>query len=105
MILINNPQELQSVLQESTKVVLLVTSPTCIPCANYKKVLPDLESEYLDVTFLNIDGPSNRDWATENNIRTVPTTIIYNTEDDTKTVITGFVPDTISKIKSYLNNM
>lgn len=91
MIEIHSADELSVYLDKHNPVCLVVYGATCVPCQQLKEHLQEnVVDRYPNVTFLLLNGTNNRTWAVEQGIRTVPTTIIFDTEDDVRNVITGF---------------
>lgn len=103
MIEINTPEDIQEYLSSNDKVVVIVYGTGCNPCMLLKQYLQEeLVNSFSDVSFLLINGTENRDWAIEQGIRTVPTTIVYDVPNNSRYFINGFIPASKSKYRSDL---
>lgn len=100
---LSDPSELELYKNTGNPVVLIVYGANCVPCKQLKEyVTSELINQYSDVLFLTLNGTENRDWAVEKGIRTVPTTLIYTSDLNTQTVISGFTPATKEQFKTNL---
>jgi glutaredoxin len=67
-----------------------------------KEYLNQIESDYPNVDFYNIDGTTIRDWCAQQNIRTVPTLFVYDNDYNIVHTQRGFNPSDEQTIKNIL---
>ena len=57
----------------------------CGPCKQFKPIMQELSDEGYDIEF--IDGDNNRDLAIKYNIRSIPTTVIEENEEEINRIV------------------
>lgn len=74
---IASKEELQNEMQNSDKVIMLkFQADWCNPCKVMTKILPQLETEFLDkLDILEVDIDKNQDLCLDYGVRSVPTMI------------------------------
>lgn len=92
-------EEYKQISQDNQKKIIIFTAPWCSPCRMFKPVL-DKVSKEMDVPYYAINTDEESDLAQGLNIRTVPTTFLYNPASPEPTVILGVKSE--SEIKSIL---
>lgn len=80
-----NEVEYNNIIETSDKKIIVFSAPWCGPCRIYKPQLESFSNESnISVYAVNIDD--NGELADKLNIRSVPTTYVYN-QDDSKVII------------------
>ena len=80
MKLIKTEDELNQFINENEKCLLKFGAPWCSPCKQIQPILEDLEiQEVIKVAEVNIDEAG--DLAMKYNIRSVPSTIIFENKE------------------------
>lgn len=74
----------------------------CVPCKSYKPIVETVSEEMKDVDFYSIDVDEEMEISSIFSIRSVPTTIIINTDGE-KNVFSGLVQK--SKLIELINNI
>ena len=82
-------QKFREISQDNQKKIIIFSAPWCQPCRMFKPVLEKISKE-LEIPFYAINIDEEADLAQELNIRSVPTTMIYNSET---TTILGVKPE------------
>ena len=59
----------------------------CGPCKLFKPIMKELKDEGMNIKFIDIEEESQL--AQKNNVRSVPTTIVYNSSDEEITRLIG----------------
>lgn len=70
-------EEYKQISQDNQKKIIIFSAPWCSPCRAFKPVLEKITTE-LDIPFYGVNIDDCPDLAQELNIRSVPTTFIYN---------------------------
>jgi thiol-disulfide isomerase/thioredoxin len=78
--------------------VIKFSSPTCGPCRLLKPKFEDISYEGVTKESINIMDSESIDWSLDYNIRSVPTTIIFNKGKEVSRVI----GNDINKIKENI---
>lgn len=73
-----NSTEYKQIISDNEKKIIIFSSPWCGPCRMFKPVLEKI-SEDLQIPLYGVNIDEESDLAAELNIRSVPTTFIYNT--------------------------
>lgn len=60
------------------KVVLFFTADWCPDCRFIKPVMPEIEQDFSDYTFYEVDRDENIDLAAELNVFGIPSFIVYD---------------------------
>ena len=81
-----------SLQKEGKKILLDLWAPWCGPCRSLIPRLEQLDGNYSDVEFIKVNVDENRDFAMAHGIRSVPTVIIFNGEQEIDR-LTGVQPD------------
>lgn len=82
-------QQYREISQNTTnqKKIIIFSAPWCSPCRMFKPILDKISKE-LEIPFYAVNIDECPDLAQELNIRSVPTTFIYNTVPE-PTIILG----------------
>ena len=104
MLNLQTQQDLQDLKEQHDSVLVIIYGNNCMPCNQMKAWLSTIISDYPNTIFSMLSGTDNRDWAVQHNIRTVPTTIIYD-KYDTSTTYTGFNSQIQNQIKENLDRV
>lgn len=80
--------------KEGKKILLDLWAPWCGPCRTLIPRLENLEGQFPNVEFVKVNVDENRDFAMAHGIRSVPTVIIFNGENEL-TRFTGVQPDRV----------
>ena len=70
-------EEYKLISQDNQKKIIIFSAPWCGPCRMFKPVLEKI-SEDLQIPLYGVNIDEEPDLAAELNIRSVPTTFIYN---------------------------
>lgn len=54
----------------------------CHPCKMFKPIIDEVAKDFPDVEFVDVDVDDKPDLATKNNIRSIPTYIISDEQDN-----------------------
>ena len=95
-------QQLNEMKQNGEKILVDFFATWCGPC---KMLLPRLEllqHDYPNIKFVKIDVDQNREGSVEYGIRSVPTVMIFNGENEVYRT-SGVKPD--SEYKEVLNSL
>ena len=84
-----NTQQFREISQDNQKKIIIFSAPWCSPCRMFKPVLDKISTD-LDIPCYTINIDEEDSLAQELNIRSVPTTMIYNSET---TTILGVKPE------------
>lgn len=82
------------------KKVIMFSASWCKPCQNTKPTFLALKEELKDVEMEIVDVNQQEDLAHENDIRAVPTFILFNGEDEIARMSGGATAD---KLKEFIN--
>lgn len=80
--------------KEGKKILLDLWASWCMPCRSLIPRLEALDGQYSDIEFVKVNVDENRDFAMAHGIRSVPTVIIFNGENEI-TRFTGAQPDSV----------
>ena len=95
---INNQDELEEIITNNDKVVMMVYSDHCGFCKKFKPVFEDLANKYdNDYTFVKTSGSTKL----VNNVRGVPTTLFIDNEEVVDVVVGAKKVDLAAKLKNY----
>lgn len=86
------------------KVVLFFTADWCPDCRFIKPAMPEIEQDFSDYTFYEVDRDENIDLAAELNVFGIPSFIIYDNGKE----IGRFVNKdrkTKQQVEDFLNNL
>ena len=86
------------------KVVLFFTADWCPDCRFIKPAMPEIEQDFSDYTFYEVDRDENIDLAAELNIFGIPSFIVYDNGKE----IGRFVNKdrkTKQQVEDFLNNL
>ena len=86
------------------KVVLFFTADWCPDCRFIKPAMPEIEQDFSDYTFYEVDRDENIDLAAELNVFGIPSFIVY----DNRKEIGRFVNKdrkTKQQVEDFLNNL
>ena len=86
------------------KVVLFFTADWCPDCRFIKPAMPEIEQDFSDYTFYEVDRDENIDLAAELNVFGIPSFIVY----DNGREIGRFVNKdrkTKQQVEDFLNNL
>ena len=86
------------------KVVLFFTADWCPDCRFIKPAMPEIEQDFSDYTFYEVDRDENIDLAAELNVFGIPSFIVY---DDGKEIGRFVNKDrkTKQQVEDFLNNL
>jgi thioredoxin len=85
---------LEQLKKEGKNILLDLHGVWCQPCKMLMPKLEQMGSQYENVMFVKMDVDKNRDYALQLGIRSVPTVIIFNGENEL-TRFTGVQPDSV----------
>ena len=88
----------------NSKVVLFFTAGWCPDCRFIKPAMPEIEQDFSDYTFYEVDRDENIDLAAELNIFGIPSFIVYDNGKE----IGRFVNKdrkTKQQVEDFLNNL
>ena len=88
----------------NSKVVLFFTADWCPDCRFIKPAMPEIEQDFSDYTFYEVDRDENIDLAAELNIFGIPSFIVYDNGKE----IGRFVNKdrkTKQQVEDFLNNL
>ncbi|MQB58515.1 thioredoxin family protein [Limosilactobacillus reuteri] len=88
----------------NSKVVLFYTAGWCPDCRFIKPAMPEIEQDFSDYTFYEVDRDENIDLAAELNIFGIPSFIVYDNGKE----IGRFVNKdrkTKQQVEDFLNNL
>ena len=85
-------QEVVSLQKEGKKILLDLWAPWCGPCRSLIPRLEQLDGNYENIEFVKVNVDENRDFAVAFGIRSVPTVIIFDGEQEIDR-LTGAQPD------------
>ena len=86
------------------KVVLFFTADWCPDCSFIKPAMPEIEQDFSDYTFYEVDRDENIDLAAELNVFGIPSFIVYDNGKE----IGRFVNKdrkTKQQVEDFLNNL
>ena len=86
------------------KVVLFFTADWCPDCRFIKPAMPEIEQDFSDYTFYEVDRDENIDLAAELNVFGIPSFIVYDNGKE----IGRFVNKdrkTQQQVEDFLNNL
>ncbi|MDY2689275.1 MAG: thioredoxin family protein [Limosilactobacillus reuteri] len=86
------------------KVVLFFTADWCPDCRFIKPAMPEIEQDFSDYTFYEVDRDENIDLAAELNVFGIPSFIVYDNGKE----IGRFVNKdrkTNQQVEDFLNNL
>ena len=86
------------------KVVLIFTADWCPDCRFIKPAMPEIEQDFSDYTFYEVDRDENIDLAAELNVFGIPSFIVYDNGKE----IGRFVNKdrkTKQQVEDFLNNL
>ncbi len=86
-----NTTQYREISQDNQKKIIIFSAPWCQPCRMFKPVLDKISKE-LNIPFYAINIDEELELATELNIRSVPTTFLYNSSNEI-TIIIGAKPE------------
>ena len=75
-----NTQQLKQLQNNGEKLLIDLFATWCSPCKQLIPRLESLETKYTNVKFVKINVDENPDFAIEQNVRAVPTVIIFDGE-------------------------
>ena len=81
-------QQYREISQDNQKKIIVFSAPWCSPCRMFKPILDKISKE-LEIPFYSLNIDECPDLAQELNIRSVPTTFIYDMESPEPTIILG----------------
>ena len=88
----------------NSKVVLFFTADWCPDCRFIKPAMPEIEQDFSDYTFYEVDRDENIDLAAELNVFGIPSFIVYDNGKE----IGRFVNKdrkTKQQVEDFLNNL
>ena len=94
-----NTIQYRELSQDNQKKIIIFSASWCAPCRMFKPVLDKISKE-LNIPFYAVNIDEELELATELNIRSVPTTFLYNSSNEAITII-GAKPE--SEIISILS--
>jgi len=65
------------------------TAPWCAPCRMLSPMFKQMEIDMPDITFETIDVDEQPEVASENGVRSVPTVLIHNSDNDKMISLVG----------------
>ena len=89
---------------DNGKVVLFFTADWCPDCRFIKPAMPEIEQDFSDYTFYEVDRDENIDLAAELNVFGIPSFIVYDNGKE----IGRFVNKdrkTKQQVEDFLNNL
>lgn len=92
-------EEYKQISRDNQKKIIIFSAPWCSPCRIFKPVLDKISKE-LEIPFYGVNIDEYPDLAQELNIRSVPTTFLYNAESAEPTIILGMKSE--AEVKSIL---
>lgn len=95
-------QQLNEMKQNGEKLLVDFYAEWCGPCKMLAPRLDLLKHNYPDVKFVKIDVDQNRDGSMEYGVRSVPTVMVFNGENEVFRK-TGVLPD--NNYKEILNSL
>ena len=81
-------RQFREISQDNQKKIIIFSAPWCSPCRMFKPVLDKISTD-LDIPCYTINIDEEDSLAQELNIRSVPTTFIYDMESPEPTIILG----------------
>ena len=81
-------RQFREISQDNQKKIIIFSAPWCSPCRMFKPVLDKISTD-LDIPCYTINIDEDDSLAQELNIRSVPTTFIYDMESPEPTIILG----------------
>lgn len=88
----------------NSKVILFFTAGWCPDCRFIKPAMPEIEQDFSDYTFYEVDRDENIDLAAELNVFGIPSFIVYDNGKE----IGRFVNKdrkTKQQVEDFLNNL
>lgn len=79
-------QQFKEISQDNQKKIIIFSASWCVPCRMFKPVLDKISTD-LDIPCYTINIDEEESLAQELNIRSVPTTFIYNGEVEPTTIL------------------
>ena len=76
LLMAQNDKHMQEMLAEQANMLLMFSSPTCMPCRQMEPRLDQLSAEPLTTTFVKVDVSLCPKTATQFMIRSVPTMLL-----------------------------
>ena len=70
-------EQYRVISQDNQKKIIIFSAQWCSPCRMFKPVLEKISKE-LEIPFYMVNVDESQDLAAELNIRSVPTTFLYN---------------------------
>ena len=92
-------RQFREISQDNQKKIIIFSAPWCSPCRMFKPVLDKISTD-LDIPCYTINIDEEDSLAQELNIRSVPTTFIYDMESPEPTIILGMKSE--ADVKSIL---
>lgn len=86
-----NTTQYREISQDNQKKIIIFSALWCSPCRMFKPVLDKISKE-LNIPFYAVNIDEELELATELNIRSVPTTFLYNSSNEI-TIILGAKPE------------
>lgn len=86
------------------KVVLFFTADWCPDCRFIKPAMPEIEQDFSDYTFYEVDRDENIDLAAELNVFGIPSFIVYDNGKEIGRLVNKD-RKTKQQVEDFLNNL
>ena len=92
--------EIENVINQNERVLLVFKTPWCLPCKKLKPVLDTLLIQYPDLNFIDINMDVNKSLASHFSVLSVPTMFYYH-DKSLEFTHTGFIElkDLLTQLK------
>ena len=97
-----NENELKQLKSEGKKILLDLHGLWCGPCKILIPKLENISTEYNEIEFVKMDVDKNQDFAMSLGVRSIPTVIIYDGENE---IFRETGVQTEETYKKILNNL
>jgi len=96
-----NDEDIEQLLDENTRVIVLFGATWCGPCKTFKPKFQTVSLENPDIVFAYCDVEETRDLSTDLNVQSVPTVISFFDGIEDETVVGA----NIDKVKDLVNKL